>query len=231
MTPSILFLAHDIPVEGVAIDVELTTEWLDKHLADAGVGAQEGDAKPGRVKGRLSRSGPDVVVRAHVTANLAAACVRCLDPAPLAVAAELSLLLTASTRSDARRGARAQRQRHMPEHEFGPAEADVDVYDGETVVLDAFVREAILLEVPNFPLCRASCPGIAVRDAVAMSIEPEPTVDPRLAPLDAFRQREGPATVDDLIAAASARREELSRKPMVASHRSGKSRPRGGGKR
>ena len=36
----------------------------------------------------------------------------------------------------------------------------MDHYDGETVVLDPFVREAILLEVPNFPLCSEDCAGI-----------------------------------------------------------------------
>jgi uncharacterized protein len=48
-----------------------------------------------------------------------------------------------------------------PEYEFSSEEADVDEYDGETVILDPFVREAILLELPNFPLCSESCPGIS----------------------------------------------------------------------
>ena len=45
------------------------------------------------------------------------------------------------------------------EYEFTSEEADLDEYDGERVVLDAFVREAILLELPSFPLCRESCDG------------------------------------------------------------------------
>lgn len=46
------------------------------------------------------------------------------------------------------------------EYEFSAEEADHDVYDGETVVLDPFVREALLLEIPNFPLCSDDCAGI-----------------------------------------------------------------------
>lgn len=56
--------------------------------------------------------------------------------------------------------ARGARGGKLPEYEFSAEEADHDLYDGETVVLDGFVREALLLEVPNFPLCSEDCPGI-----------------------------------------------------------------------
>jgi uncharacterized protein len=45
------------------------------------------------------------------------------------------------------------------EYEFSSAEADLDEYDGEKVILDDFVREAILLELPSFPLCTEGCEG------------------------------------------------------------------------
>jgi hypothetical protein len=46
-------------------------------------------------------------------------------------------------------------------YEFSAEEADVDYYDPDEVVLDTFVREALLLEIPIFPLCSVDCPGIA----------------------------------------------------------------------
>ena len=49
----------------------------------------------------------------------------------------------------------------IAEYEFNSEEADHDEYDGETVILDPFVREAILLELPNFPLCSETCAGIS----------------------------------------------------------------------
>ena len=55
------------------------------------------------------------------------------------------------------------------------------------MVLDPFIREAILLEVPNFPLCSDACPGI--RRADLERAEPAPAIDPRLAPLNALRER------------------------------------------
>lgn len=208
---SIRFAANDIQLEGLDVDVTLTPDWLDAALSGTNVRAHRDGAEGGRVRGRLSRSGQqDIVVRAHVRAEVEASCVRCLTPSHLSVDAELSLLLQPQSRADTRR-ARA----HDGEYEFTAHEADVDVYDGETVVLDDFVREAILLEVPAFPLCRESCPGLLQGDRNV-----EEPVDPRLAPLDAFREkRDGPVTVDKLVAAAKERAAVMGRKPMHSSHR------------
>ena len=208
---SIRFAANDVQLEGLAVKVELTPDWLDAALAGTNLRAHRDGAEGGRVAGRLSRSGQqDIVVRAHITAEVEASCVRCLSPSHLSVDAELSLLLQPQSRSDMRK------RSHDGEHEFAAHEADLDVYDGETVVLDDFVREAILLEVPAFPLCRESCPGLLQGDR---SVD-EP-VDPRLAPLDAFREkRDGPVTVEKLVAAAKERAAVMGRKPMQSSHRS-----------
>jgi len=88
-----------------------------------------------------------------------------------------------------KRGGKASKEKEPPEYEFSSEDADVDVYDGETVVLDSFVREAILLEMPIFPLCSESCPGI--RPASPESVEggEAPPIDPRLAPLGALQAK------------------------------------------
>jgi len=65
-----------------------------------------------------------------------------------------------------------------------------DVFEGETIELDAFVREHILLELPMFPV-RSDLPSerSAATDTPAegpgSADEPRP-VDPRLAPLAAI---------------------------------------------
>jgi uncharacterized protein len=81
------------------------------------------------------------------------------------------------------------------EYEFSADEADVDTYDGEEVVLDSFIREAMLLELPNFPLCSEACPGIGPPPGpkVEMAKGAPAVVDPRLAPLAALRAKLGPA--------------------------------------
>lgn len=75
----------------------------------------------------------------------------------------------------------------LPEYEFGSDEADLDAYDGELVVLDGFVREAILLELPIFPLCSESCAGIRPASPEVAEGGASPPLDPRLMPLRALR--------------------------------------------
>lgn len=70
-------------------------------------------------------------------------------------------------------------------------EAARDHYEGETVVLDEFVREHLLLELPLFPVrsdLPSAEPGVtASLPDPARTDEPVP-LDPRLAPLAALRQ-------------------------------------------
>jgi uncharacterized protein len=236
--PLLTINASDIDTAGVAIDAELPVSWIDQELGDADVRGQ----LPGRVQARLSRSGNEIVVRGRVDAKVTTPCARCLDPAPVDVTGELSLLLKAApperggtkgkaakvpnagkanananananalpraggaeargraataTRAGAPSGASARHPRGdgraQDEYEFSSNEAEVDTYDGETVVLDSFVREAILLEMPNFPLCSEACPGI--RDAPAapaLGRQEARGIDPRLAPLGALRAKLG----------------------------------------
>jgi len=72
-------------------------------------------------------------------------------------------------------------------------DAAMDTYFGDEVVLDGFVREAILLELPMFPLCFDACPGIGARPSESVLPETEdPNIDPRLAPLLELRSKSKP---------------------------------------
>jgi uncharacterized protein len=188
--------AHDIDTAGLTVDAELPVPWLDEELRDAHATARA----PGRVAVRLSRSGKDIVVRGRVRAAITVPCARCLDPAAIDVDTELSLLLQpVSSVSPADHGHKAADKKAADkkaadkeeEHEFSAGEADLDTYDGETVALGDFVREAILLEVPNFPLCSEGCPGIrpAAEPTPGDASEPAGHLDPRLAPLAALREK------------------------------------------
>jgi uncharacterized protein len=194
--------AHDIDAAGIAVDAALPAPWLDGELGITDLAAQG----PGRIKGRLSRSGNAIVVRSKVVAELTMPCARCLAPATVHVDTDLSLLLkpaaqtgkrppaAASSHGERKGGADGPKENGKrgaapaeDEYEFSSAEADEDTYDGETVVLDPFIREAILLEIPNFPLCSEACPGI--RPAAEPAALPAKTIDPRLAPLSALRAK------------------------------------------
>jgi len=227
MAALIAFPAADIPIEGVAVELELPPRWLEATLSDAGVEAGP-CREAGAFTGRLSRSGQDIVVRGQARARLALPCVRCLEPAFVDVAADLSLLLLPVSRSETRNAKRRGSSRGAvatpAEYEFSADEAAQDVYDGETVVLDAFIREAILLEIPAFPLCTESCPGIATEESPPglTSVDGD-EIDPRLAPLGAFREDpSGPTTLDQLVAASRARSAALGRKPVLRANRRGR---------
>jgi uncharacterized protein len=76
------------------------------------------------------------------------------------------------------RGKARPKQGEEDEYEFSSEEADHDVYDGETVVLDPFVREALLLEIPNFPLCSDDCAGIRTAPEGPIAREEEAPAPP-----------------------------------------------------
>ncbi len=220
MAALIRFPAVDIQLDGLEIDLELPSRWLVSALAETDVQPRE---QGGRISGRLSRSGSDIVVRARVRTAVEQPCARCLEPAAFDVDTELSLLLQPMSRSELRSHERRRNGSSDDEYEFTESDAALDVYDGEQVVLDAFVREAILLEVPTFPLCRDSCPGLQTAGPLA-EIEQARAFDPRLAPLDAFRDKgDGPITVDDLVAAAAERSSALRgrKKAVLKAHHGG----------
>lgn len=206
MSALIQIPAADIAIDGVEVDVVLAPSWLEQVLEVSEVSIPSA----GRTTCRLTRSGDDVLVRGRVVVCLVLPCVRCLEPAPADVDAELSLLLRPLPRAELP-GKRRGGKRREPEHEITAEEADLDVYDGEMVILDGFVREAILLELPNFPLCSESCPGIHRRPAPPDEAAQPPAVDPRLAPLSMFRAEGdgGPTTIEDLVMAAQRRRSSL----------------------
>ncbi len=196
--PLFIIPANDIDTAGYPVDADLPTDWLASELSDADLTA----ASPGHFTARLSRTGlgtgnpNEIVVRGRVRAELTTPCARCMDPAAVHVDSEMTLLLRpapsakAPPRGDRKKAGgngKAPAKTEEEEYEFTSEEADFDLYDGETIVLDPFVREAILLEVPNFPLCSDACPGI--RPADVERAEPAPAIDPRLAPLNALRER------------------------------------------
>lgn len=222
MAAEIKFAAAQVDVDGLPFEAELSRKWLDHMLKDAGMRGSE-QSEAGSVRGRLSRSGRDIVVRGKIRTAVEVDCVRCLRPAEINVRAELALLLRPATRAELRA---RQKAPGVQEYEFNAHEAEIDTYDGENVVLDDFVREAIILEVPSFPLCRESCPGIPSAPGAA---EPREEIDPRLAPLSAFRKKHnGETTLKDLVDAAAARAEAMGRKPILRTNARGKKKKRKG---
>jgi len=168
----------------------LPAAWLSRKLAE---GAED-DAAPlgastdGKADLRIQPAGGDnFYVQGHVHATVDGTCGRCLGPAKIPVDAELSLLLVPKV--EAGRPVKGKKSKDSDgEFEFDPDEADLAHYDGETVVLDDLVREAIVLELPISPLCSEDCAGMASDPAVADRLA-QARVDPRLQKLAELRDK------------------------------------------
>lgn len=77
------------------------------------------------------------------------------------------------------------------DQELSDSDAARDVYEGDQIVLDGFLREFILLELPLYPR-RSDLPpseSPATDSPPAPSPEARATVDPRLLPLAELRDR------------------------------------------
>jgi uncharacterized metal-binding protein YceD (DUF177 family) len=183
--------------------------WLTQQLADT-------DATPagkddGTLDVTLTKNGRDVLVRGRLTATIQVPCARTLDPAVYRVSPEVFLLLgpkagaspaegagqrAGRAREAAREGRAAARKAGGWEEDglLDSEDAARDTYTGDQIVLDEFLREFILLEIPMVPLredlrkapfeATPSPPG----SPSAGESKPE-ELDPRLSPLIALKAR------------------------------------------
>jgi uncharacterized protein len=200
MTPAeFSFPVSDLDAGGKHVQLPVRAAWLRGVLEDTDIGATDRD---GTLDLRLSKSGPDVVVRATLSADLVVPCSRCLEPATVPVREELSVLAVPGAApkpaKPAGKGARASkadrdgvangRDHAAPDADEGVEleDADVITYDGENLVLDELIRDELLLGIPMIPLCSESCAGIRPEQ----SEESEDTsIDPRLRPLLKLRDK------------------------------------------
>lgn len=151
-------------------------------------GAFEGhEANAGREDGKLvvraSKSAQDVVVHGTLDAELSVPCARCLEPFYIPIHADLSVLYVPAS------GRKTAEDSGETELELEDGEADTLPFDGERVVLDDLVRDELVLEIPMIPLCSEGCPGISPGPLEQQEGKgsSEKTIDPRLAPLLAFK--------------------------------------------
>lgn len=181
--------AHEFSINTIDLDaggkdyrLVVRAPWMRGILEDHEATATATD---GILEIRASKSGPDVVVHGTLDATLNVPCARCLEPFDTDIHSDISVLyVPGSKMKDAGPGGEI-------EYTLEDAEADTLPYDGETVVLDDLVRDELLLGIPMIPLCSEACPGMSPApetDAAATPAKEKP-IDPRLAPLLAFRDK------------------------------------------
>lgn len=193
----------------------LTPEWLRNLLQDTEV-EPVGDAA-GRLDVTLTKNGVEVLVQGYMDLTVSVPCARTLDPAIYRLRPEVFLMLSPAGGSDAgiragghrdrteRRGKKAEKKSDKKggwekDPELSEEDAASDTYSGDQIVLDNFLREFILLEIPMLPLredlrdvpFEANPPlpaaGASVQDA-AVAESGETPLDPRLSPLRDLKAR------------------------------------------
>lgn len=194
---------------------DIPAAWLRRALE--GTEAEPIAGHEGQLEVRVSKNGPRILVRGRVQTRVHMRCSRTLDPVEIDVDARVFLLLsqrtpapeaaprnqtsprharrkrqaaaqeatrTAPTRSERKRG----RSRDDQTESLGDEDAAEDHFEGENIVLDDFVREHILLELPMFPVRSDlhSAPSPAIGPPADAAPEAAKPPDPRLAPLAAL---------------------------------------------
>lgn len=178
---------------------EVPAEWIDWALADS---EARSDGAAGSLELYVKKNGREVLVKGQARANVTMPCARTLEPVAVKLDAEILLLLTpratpapAATKAARKPRNRTERWRTTREdataadpsaEALSAEQAARDEYEGETVELDVFVREHLLLELPLFPV-RSDLP---FEPNAGTDTPPDDSgddaLDPRLAPLAAL---------------------------------------------
>ena len=170
----------DLDAGGKDFSFPIRAPWVRGILEDHEANATDRD---GTLEVRASKSGTDVVVHGTLDASLIVPCARCLEPVDIEVHSDLSVIYVPGAKV---KDAEAKGE---VEYTLEDAEADTLPYDGETVLLDDLVRDELLLGVPMIPLCSEDCPGMSPAPGSDAQAAEKKDIDPRLAPLMAFRAK------------------------------------------
>lgn len=205
----------EIERNDVTLECPIPAEWIDSQLADTEAKSQ---GRSGRLTAYLAKNGREILVQGKATVDVVMPCARTLDPVPLTLQPEIYLLLTPKAagpkaavpkaavskaagtklgKSGGGKGAEAKGRRARataadedPGDELSERDAARDTFEGDHVVLDDFLREHLVLELPLFPLRSdlRSEDSPAIRPPSA-ALAAERTLDPRLAPLAALADK------------------------------------------
>jgi uncharacterized protein len=128
---------------------------------------------------RLESVVEGVLVSGRVQATMALSCARCLTELHSELDVEVRELFTAP--------------RHEPGLRAGSADEDFYAIAGTDIDLTPMLIDALTLELPLNPVCRASCKGLCAQCGADLNGGPCDCVveetDPRWAPLAALREK------------------------------------------
>ena len=200
-SPTFVVKLADLERGARELSATIPEAWLKQAFTDT-------DAVPlgdGSLSVELLKNGQEVMVRGKARASVTVPCVVTLEPLRFELEPEIFLLLkpapeepnpkrrAAATKSKpaaAPEKPKKKRRQLDEEPELSSEAAAEDVYRGEEVVLDEFLREFIVLEIPTYPR-RSDLPSAEESLSSRPLADPpeEKPIDPRLLPLLGLRER------------------------------------------
>jgi uncharacterized protein len=162
------FKINEIGAEGLPVNVTVTPDWVAAACPDL-------DARPVApgllLRGRLEKTGDDLLLRADLRGAMETSCARCLEPARVVLSLPLAVTFVSADEGD--------------EDDEDP---DVVTFQGGEIDVGDEIRDEILLAIPINPLCQETCLGLCLvcggnRNLVACSCKAEPAPTGRLAAL------------------------------------------------
>lgn len=104
-------------------------------------------------KAKLQLFGKRVLMRGTLETSVHTACVRCLGPLDHPIAAKIELVFEPRPATD-------EKDKADLDAEWEAESREIDYYDEEMVDPTDSLRQLILLELPDYPLCSESCRGL-----------------------------------------------------------------------
>ena len=158
----VLVIPEIAPKGEKAYAFSIAPAWLREAMEGTGYGAadvpegQSEDEAGGRLELTARKMGDDVLVDAHARATLRVPCARCNEDIDWPVDVAFTQLFVP-------RSAYAE-QHDEEEVELSPEDLERETYVGDEIVLDAIVREHLILEVPMTPRCPQGCADPAIAE-------------------------------------------------------------------
>jgi len=137
------FKINQIGVDGVPVNVTLSSEWLAAACPDLG-------GRPGpaglHLRGSITVMGDDYLLRSDLRGDLDTACARCLEPARVHIDVPIVLTYVPAGTEDV--------------DEEDEDEAGLVTFTGNELDLSDQIRDELVLAVPFNPLCNEDCKGL-----------------------------------------------------------------------
>ena len=145
---------NDVPTHEGSWIFPIPREWGRSAFEGFEVEAR---AEPGELAVQVTKAGDGYLVQGRVRLAVSATCVRCLQPVPLEIEAPVAVLYVPGAVVE-RPAAGRKADDDDDEDEAGPDDGpDVEHFQDHQLVLDSYVRDTILLEVPMNPKCATEC--------------------------------------------------------------------------